>query len=110
MVTMEHKVVVINAAASGIGLQVFMTGRGTPYGLEICPVIKVCSRNELKAQWPDMIDLSAGDILTGERTIAQVGEELFRWILDAASGRRIPYSDQYGYHNDMCFFNPAPIT
>ena len=57
-----------------------------------------------------MIDLSAGDILTGERTIAQVGEELFRWILDAASGRRIPYSDQYGYHNDMCFFNPAPIT
>ena len=97
-------------AASGIGLQVFMTGRGTPYGLEICPVIKVCSRNELKAQWPDMIDLSAGDILTGERTIAQVGEELFRWILDAASGRRIPYSDQYGYHNDMCFFNPAPIT
>lgn len=97
-------------AASGIGLQVFMTGRGTPYGLEICPVVKVCSRNELKAQWPDMIDLSAGDILTGERTIAQVGEELFRWILDAASGRRIPYSDQYGYHNDMCFFNPAPIT
>lgn len=97
-------------AASGIGLQVFMTGRGTPYGLEICPVIKVCSRNELKAQWPDMIDLSAGDILTGERTIAQVGEELFRWILDAASGRRIPYSDQYGYHNDMRFFNPAPIT
>lgn len=97
-------------AASGIGLQVFMTGRGTPYGLEICPVIKVCSRNELKTQWPDMIDLSAGDILTGERTIAQVGEELFRWILDAASGRRIPYSDQYGYHNDMCFFNPAPIT
>ena len=97
-------------AASGIGLQVFMTERGTPYGLEICPVIKVCSRNELKAQWPDMIDLSAGDILTGERTIAQVGEELFRWILDAASGRRIPYSDQYGYHNDMCFFNPAPIT
>ncbi len=34
--------------ASGIGLQVFMTGRGTPYGLDICPVIKVCSRNEMK--------------------------------------------------------------
>lgn len=97
-------------AASGIGLQVFMTGRGTPYGLEICPVIKVSSRNELKQQWPDMIDLSAGDILTGARTIAEVGEELFHWILDAASGRRVPFSDQYGYHNDMCFFNPAPIT
>ena len=34
--------------ASGIGLQVFMTGRGTPYGLDIAPVIKVCSRNEMK--------------------------------------------------------------
>lgn len=37
--------------ASGIGLQVFMTGRGTPYGLEINPVIKVCSRNEMKEHW-----------------------------------------------------------
>ena len=34
--------------ASGIGLQVFMTGRGTPYGLAISPVIKVSSRNNIK--------------------------------------------------------------
>ena len=34
--------------ASGIGLQVFMTGRGTPYGLDVAPVIKVCSRNEVR--------------------------------------------------------------
>lgn len=44
--------------ASGIGLQVFMTGRGTPYGLDIAPVIKVCSRNEMKDHWFDMIDIS----------------------------------------------------
>lgn len=39
--------------ASGIGLQVFMTGRGTPYGLDVAPVIKVCSRNEVQEimQW-----------------------------------------------------------
>lgn len=96
--------------ASGIGLQVFLTGRGTPYGLEICPVVKVCSRNELKAHWFDLIDVSAGGIVTGEKTIAQVGTELFHFILDVASGRKQPFSDQYGFHNDLCIFNPAPIT
>ena len=96
--------------ASGIGLQVFMTGRGTPYGLDIAPVIKVCSRNEMKAHWFDMIDISAGEVATGEKTIAQVGEEIFDFILDVASGVKQPYSDQYGFHNDMCIFNPAPIT
>lgn len=96
--------------ASGIGLQVFMTGRGTPYGLEIAPVIKVCSRNEMKNRWFDMIDISAGDVATGKKSIAEVGEEIFNFILDVASGLKQPYSDQYGFHNDMCIFNPAPIT
>lgn len=96
--------------ASGIGLQVFMTGRGTPYGLAIAPVIKVCSRNEMKENWFDMIDISAGGVATGEATIPEVGTEIFRFILDVASGKKEPYSDQYGFHNDLCIFNPAPIT
>lgn len=96
--------------ASGIGLQVFMTGRGTPYGLDISPVIKVCSRNEMKNHWFDMIDISAGAVATGEATIADVGTEIFHMILDVASGMKEPYSDRYGFHNDMCIFNPAPIT
>lgn len=96
--------------ASGIGLQVFMTGRGTPYGLDISPVIKVCSRNEMKNHWFDLIDISAGDVATGEKNISDVGQEIFNMILDVASGIKEPYSDQYGFHNDMCIFNPAPIT
>lgn len=96
--------------ASGIGLQVFMTGRGTPYGLDISPVIKVCSRNEMKDHWFDLIDISAGDVATGEKTIAEVGTEIFEFILAVASGEAEPYSDQHGFHNDMCIFNPAPIT
>ncbi len=96
--------------ASGIGLQVFMTGRGTPYGLDIAPVIKVCSRNEMKDHWFDMIDISAGAVATGEKTIAEVGTEIFHFILDVASGTKQPWSDQHGFHNDMCIFNPAPIT
>ena len=96
--------------ASGIGLQVFMTGRGTPYGLAISPVIKVCSRKEMKAHWFDLIDISAGAVVTGEATIQDVGDEIFDIILDVASGLKKPYSDQYGFHNDMCIFNPTPIT
>jgi len=96
--------------ASGIGLQVFMTGRGTPYGLDIAPVIKVCSRKEMKNHWFDLIDISAGEVATGEKTIPQVGREIFDFILDVAGGVKQPFSDQYGFHNDMCIFNPAPIT
>lgn len=96
--------------ASGIGLQVFMTGRGTPYGLAVCPVIKVCSRNEMKEKWFDLIDISAGDAATGEKTIAEVGTEIFEFVLAVASGEAVPYSDRYGFHNDVCIFNPAPIT
>ena len=96
--------------ASGIGLQVFMTGRGTPYGLDISPVIKVCSRNEMKDHWFDLIDISAGDVATGEKTIAEVGTEIFEFILAVASGEAQPYSDKHGFHNDMLIFNPAHIT
>lgn len=96
--------------ASGIGLQVFMTGRGTPYGLAIAPVIKVCSRNEMKELWPDLIDINAGPIATGDATIAEIGTELFNEIIDVASGRKQSFAERYKLHNDLCIFNPAPIT
>ena len=96
--------------ASGITLQVFMTGRGTPYNLAAVPVIKVCSRNELKEQWPDIIDISAGAVATGEKTIAEVGTEIFNKIIACAEGRDKPFAEKYGMHNYLCVFNPAPIT
>ena len=65
--------------ASGIGLQVFMTGRGTPYGLEISPVIKVCSRNEMKDHWFDLIDISAGDVAVGGKDDCRCGSGNFRY-------------------------------
>lgn len=96
--------------ASGIGVQVFMTGRGTPYGLALAPVIKVCSRNDMKEQWPDLIDINAGPIATGEATIESIGTLLFHEIIDVASGRKKPYAEKYKLYNDFCIFNPAPIT
>ncbi len=96
--------------ASGITLQVFMTGRGTPYGLAAAPVIKVSSRTDLKSIWEDLIDVNAGVIATGEATIEQVGTELFHLIIEIASGRKKSWAEQYHLYNDLCIFNPAPIT
>src|SRR6185369_7141947 len=55
--------------ASGMTMQVFTTGRGTPYGLSAAPVIKVATRSELAQRWNDLIDLDAGRIATGEATV-----------------------------------------
>ena len=96
--------------ASGIALQVFTTGRGTPYSLAMAPVIKVSSRTSLSQRWFDLIDLDAGTIATGDATIEEVGEALFRKILDVASGRAKTAADTLGLANDMVVFNPAPIT
>ncbi len=96
--------------ASGITLQVFMTGRGTPYGLAAAPVIKVCSRNEMKEMWQDLIDVNAGPVATGEAEISEIGTEIFNKILAVASGEDQSFAEKYKLHNDLCIFNPAPIT
>ena len=96
--------------ASGITLQVFMTGRGTPYGLAAAPVIKVCSRNEMKEMWQDLIDVNAGPVATGEAEISEIGTEIFNKILAVASGEDQSFAEKYKLHNDLCISNPAPIT
>jgi len=96
--------------ASGMTLQVFTTGRGTPYGLAAAPVIKVATHSDLAARWHDLMDVDAGRIATGNATIEEVGWEIFHLILDVASGRKQPWSDRWGLHNALAIFNPAPIT
>ncbi|MDR2101827.1 MAG: UxaA family hydrolase [Treponema sp.] len=96
--------------ASGIVLQVFMTGRGTPYGLAAAPVIKVSSRTDLQDLWPDLIDLNAGTIAEGRESIEAAGERLFRMIIAAADGRYKPRAEEYRLHNDICLFDPSPMT
>jgi len=96
--------------ASGMNLQVFTTGRGTPYGLAMAPVLKVASNSVLAKRWYDLMDLDAGRIATGEATIEDVGWELFHLILDVASGRKQAAADRLGLHNALVLFNPAPVT
>ena len=96
--------------ASGITLQVFTTGRGTPYGLAAIPVIKMATRTALATRWHDLMDINAGTIATGEETIEQVGWRLFELILEIASGRQQTWSDRWGIRNALAVFNPAPVT
>ena len=95
--------------AAGMNLHVFTTGRGTPYGLAAVPVIKVATRDDLARRWHDLMDVNAGRIATGEASIEQVGWELFRLMLDVASGRKT-WAEHWKLHNALTLFNPAPIT
>jgi galactarate dehydratase len=93
-----------------MNMHVFTTGRGTPYGLAMAPVIKVSSRSALAARWSDLIDIDAGSIATGEATVEEVGQQIFDMILAVASGRKQTWADHWGLHNEFVLFNPAPIT
>ena len=96
--------------AAGMNLHVFTTGRGTPYGLAEVPVIKVATRSDLARRWHDLMDLNAGRIADGEATIEELGWELFRLMLDVASGRKLTCAERWKLHNALVLFNPAPIT
>jgi galactarate dehydratase len=96
--------------AAAMNMHVFTTGRGTPYGLAMVPVIKVASRTALAERWSDLIDVDAGTIASGKATIEEVGETIFRMILDVASGKKETCADHWGLHNEFALFNPAPIT
>jgi galactarate dehydratase len=96
--------------AAGMNLHVFTTGRGTPYGLAEVPVIKVATRSDLARRWHDLMDVNAGTIADGSATIEEVGWELFRLMLDVASGRKKTWAEHWKLHNALVLFNPAPVT
>jgi galactarate dehydratase len=95
---------------ASMNLHVFTTGEGSPYGLSLVPVVKVSSRTALAEKWRDLIDVDAGRIATGEATIEQVGWELFRFLLDVASGRKKTWAEHWGLGNALVPFNPGPVT
>lgn len=96
--------------ASGITLQVFTTGRGTPYGLKAVPVIKMATNSALANRWDDLIDINAGVIAEGNASIEQVGQQLFEMILAVASGRHETWAQRWKLYNQLSVFNPAPVT
>ncbi len=96
--------------AAGMNLHVFTTGRGTPYGLAECPVIKVATRTDLALRWHDLMDINAGRIADGDATIEDIGWEMFHLMLEVASGRKKTWAEHWKLHNALVLFNPAPVT
>lgn len=77
-------------AGSGCNVIAFTTGLGTPTGNPVAPVIKMSSNNALTERMKDIIDFNTGTIITGEDTIQTKGEELLDYIIEVASGHKIP--------------------
>jgi altronate hydrolase len=79
-------------AGSGANLIVFTTGLGTPTGNPVAPTIKVATNSELARRMPDIIDIDAGTILTGQDSIESKGEEILEFLIAAASGSVVPHA------------------
>ncbi|MBK0384156.1 altronate dehydratase [Pedobacter sp. SD-b] len=77
-------------AASGATLILFTTGLGTPTGNPVCPVIKVATNSALAKRMSDIIDIDTGGVITGEKSITQMGEEILEYCIKVASGEEIP--------------------
>lgn len=75
-------------AGSGANIMLFTTGLGTPTGNPVVPVIKVSSNTALARRMPDIIDVDCGPVISGEKTIEQLGEEILDLIIEVASGRK----------------------
>ena len=81
-------------AASGATLILFTTGLGTPTGNPVCPTIKVATNSSLAKRMSDIIDIDTGEVIEGEKTIEQMGEEILEYCIKAASGEVIPKAVQ----------------
>ncbi|MEQ6121006.1 altronate dehydratase family protein [Reichenbachiella sp. MALMAid0571] len=73
-------------AGSGVNVILFTTGLGTPTGNPIVPVIKISSNHKLTEKMKDVIDINTGDVISGEKTIEEMGEEILEFVIKVASG------------------------
>jgi altronate hydrolase len=71
---------------SGANMVLFTTGLGTPTGNPIAPVVKVSSNTQLAEKMSDIIDIDTGGIITGEKSITEMADEMLDFIIEIASG------------------------
>ena len=82
--------------AGGANMIVFTTGRGSAYGCAPSPSLKLSTNTALWTRQEEDIDLNCGEIADGTASIAELGERLFRLMLETASGQKSK-SERHGY-------------
>jgi altronate hydrolase len=75
-------------AAGGCNVICFTTGRGSAIGFPSIPVVKIASNSNTYRRMTDNMDINAGAIADGDKTVQQVGREIFDLILRVASGEK----------------------
>ncbi len=74
--------------ASGANLVCFTTGRGSVYGCKPSPSIKLSTNTPMYQRMADDMDINCGVIADGDATVQEVGEQIFDYFLEIASGRQ----------------------
>jgi altronate dehydratase large subunit len=77
---------IVEMIASGAHMTLFVTGRGSVVGSAISPVIKICANPDTYRAMADDMDVNAGDIIEGLRTIDDVGREIYEMVMTVAAG------------------------
>ncbi len=82
--------------ASGANLVCFTTGRGSVYGCKPSPSIKLSTNTPMYERMSDDMDINCGKIADGNATVQEVGQEIFDYFLDVASGKQSK-SEELGF-------------
>ena len=82
--------------AGGCQLVVFTTGRGTPTGHALAPVIKITGNRETFQNMIDNMDVDVSSVIAGEKTIEENAQTLFDEVLAVANGK-ITKAESYGF-------------
>ncbi len=82
--------------AGGANLICFTTGRGSAYGCAPSPSLKLSTNTALWIKQQEDIDINCGEVIDGSASVDEIGERIFRLMLETASGRRTK-SEQHGY-------------
>jgi altronate dehydratase large subunit len=95
-------------AVAGADVILFSTGRGAPQGFPVVPVVKICGNPITYERMQHDMDINAGLITTGEKSIAEIGEETFEMLLRVANGENSK-GESIKYNKSMDFYCLGPV-
>jgi altronate hydrolase len=74
--------------AGGVNVIAFTTGRGSVYGCRPVPSAKLATNTAMFTRMVEDMDINCGEIIDEKTTVEQMGERIFRFILEVASGKK----------------------